>query len=123
MKSIRGTGATPSFRHVWRKIGIVCASPLLVSIFALTPLRADQDLVGSGSQMKYIRNGSDPGLGLSWTAEEFDDSLWATGQYGIGFDSQPPGALSLLKTIVSTGANSLYTRARFTVGDPSTMDW
>ncbi len=57
-------------------------------------------------------------VGLDWTAEGFDDASWATGRYGVGYDSgAAPNALALLETQVATGAFSIFTRATFEVAN------
>ena len=70
-----------------------------------------------GTQMKYLRNSSDPGIGLGWTASGFDDSTWQSGTYGVGYETVPPGATALLRTQVAPGALSIYTRVRFTISN------
>ena len=68
--------------------------------------------------MKFLANESNPGLDLDWTDEDFDDSSWNWGEYGVGFD-QSDNAKNLLKTIVPEGTLSVYTRTYFTVSDVS----
>jgi hypothetical protein len=81
-------------------------------------------LLEAGSTMRYLANAGDPGIGLSWTGETFDDSLWAGGPsgapYGIGYETgPPPNAVNLIHTTVPTGVYSVYTRARFSIADRS----
>ncbi|HEV8701323.1 MAG TPA: thrombospondin type 3 repeat-containing protein [Candidatus Polarisedimenticolia bacterium] len=78
-------------------------------------------LVQFGSPMTYRANSSDPGIGTSFIAEAFDDSSWTPGVYGVGYETAPPGASALIRTAVPAGTLSVYTRARFTVNDPSTV--
>jgi PKD repeat protein len=80
---------------------------------------ADTVVVEFGSSMKYLANSADPGFGLAWTGEGFDDAAWPGGAYGVGYEIAPPGAQALLRTTVPAGAYSVYTRARFTIADPS----
>ena len=44
-----------------------------------TPARAQTVLVTEGSSMSYLANSSDPGLGISWTAEAFTPAGWSAG--------------------------------------------
>jgi hypothetical protein len=78
-------------------------------------------LVQIGSSMTYRANSANPGIGMSYIAESFDDSSWTSGTYGIGYETTPPGANGLIRTAVPSGTYSVYTRARFTVSDPSTI--
>ncbi len=71
--------------------------------------------------MKYLANEGDPGLGLSWTAELFDDSGWNSGNFGVGYELSPEGAHGLIATPVSGDALSIWTRARFFVPNPSIL--
>jgi hypothetical protein len=80
----------------------------------------DTVLVQLNSAMKYIANSSDPGIGTDWVSEGFNDSLWTSGSYGVGYDTAaPPNALSLIKTAVPPGTFSVFTRATFTLDDAS----
>jgi PKD repeat protein len=71
--------------------------------------------------MTYHANSSDPGIGTSFIEESFDDSSWATGTYGVGYETAPPGATALIRTAVPAGTYSVYTRARFTINDLSSI--
>jgi hypothetical protein len=71
--------------------------------------------------MLYLANYGDPGLGLTWTEEVFDDSGWSNGNYGIGYDTQDQ-AVALIATPIAQDAYSLYTRARFEILDASRLD-
>ncbi len=51
---------------------------------AFSSATAETTLVEPGVSMRYIDNDSDPGIGLTWTARDFDDAGWAAGAYGIG---------------------------------------
>jgi hypothetical protein len=90
----------------------------------LTGPPQDAVLIEAGSLMRYLANAGDPGIGLSWTGETFDDSYWGGGQsgapYGIGYDTgPPPNAVNLIRTSVPAGTFSVYTRARFSIPDRS----
>jgi hypothetical protein len=78
-------------------------------------------LLDAGSSMKYLDNLTDPGIGQDWTAEIFDDSGWASGTYGVGYEAQT-GAENLLQTQISTGAYSVYTRTTFEIPDVAAVD-
>jgi len=72
--------------------------------------------------MRYSDNVSDPGLGLTWTTEVFDDSSWGNGAYGVGFDTLgPPNTLPLLASVVPDGTISAYTRVGFEVSDSTVL--
>ncbi len=79
---------------------------------------ADVTLVEYASSMKYLSNATNPNIGMTWVDEGFDDSAWAAGEYGVGFETSPPGAMNLLRTVTPAGARSIFTRARFTLTDP-----
>ena len=70
--------------------------------------------------MSYLANTVDPTVGTAWVAPEFDDSNWALGNYGVGYETGN-GAQRLIHTVVPTGTYSVYTRIRFTVDDPSSV--
>ena len=77
--------------------------------------RIDTVAVQEGSVMLYLANKTNPGVGLTWKNESFvPGSAWKAGSYGVGYD-QPssPNALALIKTAVSSGTSSIYTRAKF----------
>jgi len=74
-------------------------------------------VVANGSWMTYLANTTDPGIGMSWVAPGFNDVGWAVGTYGVGYETNPPGATNLLDTVVSSGAQSVFTRTTFDVED------
>jgi hypothetical protein len=87
----------------------------------LSSLAQGAAVIEFGSPMKYLANGSDPGIaGLAWVEEGFDDSQWSDGHYGIGYESDS-GAENLIDTLVPAGTASVYTRAYFTVEDASAV--
>ena len=66
-------------------------------------------------------------LGTSWTAVEFNDSTWNSGQTGIGFENTPrdfdPLINSRVKPIDTVeGGTSIYVRIPFNVEDVSTIE-
>lgn len=73
------------------------------------------------SPMKHLASSSNPGLGVGWIAEAFNDSFWPNGTYGVGYERVLPGAGALIRTAVPPGVFSVYTRTRFTVDDPSAI--
>jgi hypothetical protein len=83
----------------------------------------DLTLIELGSTTRYLANVADPGIGMSWTAESFDDSGWSTGTYGVGYDiGAPPNALGLIQTTVATHAFSVFTRMTLELADASTVN-
>lgn len=84
----------------------------------MAPAALGQTVVAAlGSAMLYRANTSDPGIGLSWILEGFNDSAWPAGTYGVGYESSPPGAVNLLRTTVPTNSTSVYSRVRFSLDD------
>jgi hypothetical protein len=87
-----------------------------------TTAAEDAVLIQIDSPMRYHANSSDPGVGLAWINEGFDDTGWSSGSYGVGYDTAaPPNALSLIKTSVPAGSFSVFTRAAFNVTDVSAV--
>jgi len=83
---------------------------------------AQEVLVAEGSPMKYLANSANPGIALTWTAPGFNDALWGTGVYGVGYDTgPPPNALNLIATAVPPSTRSIYTRATFAIDDVLTV--
>ncbi|HKQ62042.1 MAG TPA: metallophosphoesterase, partial [Candidatus Polarisedimenticolaceae bacterium] len=80
-----------------------------------------QVVVQFGSTLKYRANASNPFIGMTWTTEIFDDSTWASGSYGIGYETGANGAQNLIQTSVPTTSVSVYTRAQFNVANPSSV--
>jgi hypothetical protein len=76
-------------------------------------------LVADGSAIKYLANTVDPVLGISWKDEMFDDSGWASGIYGIGYEVGAGGVTNLVDTTVPQETYSIYTRAVFSITDVS----
>jgi len=107
--------------------GLPCVptpSPLTVVVGAGSVMKyqantaSDQQiLIDLGSPMKYLSNSSDPGIALGWVQPGFDDTSWGGGNYGVGYETAPPGAVNLLQTTVPAGAFSVFTRTTFQVTD------
>ena len=75
-------------------------------------------LISTGSQWKYLDNGSSP---TSWYSASFDDSSWASGASPLGYDTDNK-MTDLIKTTVDYGSSSskyvtTYFRRKFTVQD------
>jgi hypothetical protein len=68
------------------------------------------------SGMSYLANSTDPELGLDWITSAFEDPVWPTGIYGVGYETAT-GAEELISTLVPSDSESVYTRATFTVPD------
>ncbi len=71
--------------------------------------------------LRYLENLSDPGIGLDWTSDTFDDQSWKQGYYGIGFDLDG-SATELLQTTVQPGVFSVYTRSEFEIDSISQVN-
>ncbi|NIM00972.1 MAG: hypothetical protein GTN89_08715 [Acidobacteria bacterium] len=76
-------------------------------------------VIDQGSWMTYLANSTDPGIGMSWVVPGFIDLGWSVGTYGIGFETDAPGATDLLSTVVPAGVKSVFTRTTFEVEDTS----
>jgi hypothetical protein len=96
-----------------------CGDIELLEVDLASPV--DTPLIEFGSSMKYLANSSDPGIGIAWIEQTFDDASWTDGTYGVGFEAYN-GAASLLQTTVEVGTLSVYTRATFTISDLADVD-
>ena len=101
----------------------VCAGECDVLAVGLLEFESTQEgvLVEFGSAMRFLANAIDPGLGLQWTQESFDDSLWDTGAYGVGYDVDSDADL-LLRSEVPVGTLSAYTRTTVEVADVTQLE-
>ena len=70
--------------------------------------------------MLYLANQADPGIGVTWTQELFDDSSWTNGRYAVGYEAAA-GAGALIVTPVPAGTMSVYTRAAFFIPNLSVI--
>jgi hypothetical protein len=91
--------------------------------------REASTLVSGGpgeTQARFMVPG-DNSLGLDWTAREFDDATWATGNTGFGYEFTPSTYDLLIKTAVRPseirlGSTSIFLRIDFDVSDLGTID-
>jgi hypothetical protein len=81
-------------------------------------------LLASGAPARALVP-ADGSLGLDWTAVDFDDSSWAAGTTGVGYERNS-GYEDLIGTDLEAqmdGLNaSLYARIPFEVDDPQSLD-
>ena len=77
----------------------------------------DLVLIEFGSEMKYLANQSDPGIGIAFSNVVFNDASWNSGIYGVGyqFGVTGSGVQDLAATTVPVGTVSVYTRAQFQI--------
>jgi hypothetical protein len=101
---------------VWNHVPFVPPSDDLVLVPRLSINRAPT--------MTYLANATDPGLGLAWVDEAFDDTSWEGGTYGVGFESAASGPTAefLIDTPVDPSTVSIFTRARFVVDNVLLLD-
>ncbi len=93
----------------------------VVFLLALVPASAQEKLyVADGASMRYVANAGDPGIGMAWTQPGFDDSTWASGEFGVGYETQT-GAQHLIETPVPAGTRSIFARVVFDVTDVSAV--
>ena len=63
--------------------------------------------------VKLRANEFGPPVGLEWTGPAFDDTSWADGSYGVGYEDSVNGAHHLLESHVPPGTFSgMARRAR-----------
>jgi len=79
---------------------------------------AVKKLISTGSQWKYLDDGSTP---TSWYTPSFDDSAWKTGASPLGYDTDNK-MTDLINTTVNYGSENskyviTYFRRKFTVDD------
>jgi hypothetical protein len=67
---------------------------------------------------------TDESLGRTWTQPDFDDSSWASGPLGIGFEIGSNSYTDLIQTDLAEqleGRTSLYARIPFQIDDPAAL--
>jgi hypothetical protein len=93
---------------------------------AIDLVNPDLVLVQAGSSMKYLANSSDPGIGIAWRLEVFNDDSWNSGIFGVGYQFGTPSAGNsvedLAVTIVPDGTASVYTRTEFEITDTGSVN-
>jgi hypothetical protein len=60
-------------------------------------------------------------IGTDWTGATYDVSTWSTGHFGVGYETSPPGAQSLILDSVPAGTASVFTRTTFNVANPAAV--
>jgi hypothetical protein len=114
-KSVLVPGTNVLAVGVWNRVPSSGTSSDLVLVPRLS--------INHGATMTYLANAADPGIGMTWIAETFDDSSWEAGAFGVGFDTASgENAGGLIETHVPPGAYSIFTRARFEVGNAAAID-
>jgi hypothetical protein len=104
------------------RVRVQCLALGLGLCAAAFAARAETVLVDAGGTARWLAGAADPGVGMTWTDPAFDDSSWATGTFGMGYETATSfGADALLRTTVPTDTVLLATRARFDVADPSAV--
>ena len=78
--------------------------------------------VEAGSPMKFVQNLVDPGIGMTWTEETFNDASWIPGVYAVGYETGITGARDLITTTVSDDSYSVYSRTTFNVADVAAVN-
>ena len=68
------------------------------------------------TSMRYLANTLDPGIAMTWTQPDFDDSTWPRGNYGVGYETTT-GAEQLIVSEVASAALSVFTRRAFSVAE------
>jgi len=111
-------GGRRSTMNGWSRIRRVV---LAFALLAFTSVAAaEQVLVEIGSSTTYFANATEPGIGMTWTLPGFDDSGWAIGTFGVGYDDGG-NAQNLIQTDVPNTSRSVYTRTTFTVSDVGSL--
>ncbi|MBN1852578.1 MAG: lamin tail domain-containing protein [Pirellulales bacterium] len=76
-------------------------------------------LIAEGASAQYI---IPSGTISNWNTLDYDDSSWATGSLGIGYETSPADYLGFIETAVPDNTASLYLRQSFPVVDPDAFD-
>jgi len=107
----------PAGKKLDRSVATVSAICVLVGLVSALPVHAEDVVVDFGSPMVFLSNSTDPGLGTSWVAPGFDDSIWQAGIYGVGFETVLPGAQNLVLTAVPSDSRSVFSRTTFNIAN------
>ncbi len=78
--------------------------------------------VNRSAQLTYLANTADPAIGMGWVSEAFDDSSWATGLFGVGYEEFPGGANGFIETAVPVHTSSVYVRSRFSITEAAAVE-
>ena len=79
-------------------LATICIAFLFITLFDTGPLSGQTILVDSGSDWKYLDDGSDQGT--SWRNPSFNDEEWASGAAQLGYGDGDE------TTVISYGSNS-----------------
>ena len=83
----------------------------------------DLVLIQFGSEMKYLANESDPGIGIAFKQIVFNTATWNSGIYGVGYQfGSGEGVQHLAVTTVPVGTVSVYTRANFEITETGSVN-
>ena len=99
---------------VAKNLRVIALGALLVS----GPAAAETVLLEAGAPITYYENSTPPAFGMSWILPQYNDFLWPTGTYGVGYETGS-GAENLIQTNITPGAISVFTRTTFTINDVS----
>jgi hypothetical protein len=115
-KSVLHNGTNVLAVGVWNRVPATGTSSDLVMAPRLS--------INRTPTMAYLANSTDPGIGMTWAAETFDDSSWDVGVYGVGYENGwvGPFADDLIETPVPPGTLSVYTRAWFEIDGVHMVD-
>ncbi|MFC2173784.1 metallophosphoesterase, partial [Acidobacteriota bacterium] len=93
---------------------------VFVALLLTAPAAAETVLVDAGTSMAYSANSRDPRIDTTWTEVSFDDSSWASGTFGVGYEADT-GAENLIQTAVDIDVESVYSRVTFSIPDVSAV--
>jgi hypothetical protein len=97
---------------ILRKVALAWA----LSVFVVLPTFAQSTLVATGSDWKYLNDGSEQGT--AWRESNFDDSTWPLGRAELGFGEGDES------TVIGSSVNgfiTFYFRQAFAIADPSSL--
>jgi hypothetical protein len=88
--------------------------------YGLSMISSATTLVDDATPMRYLKPVNNTADAV-WRTTSYNDSAWALGTAGIGYEASPGGAVdftSLIDVVVSTNTTTAYTRFTFNVADP-----